>query len=245
LDQATGGGAEKSVMYGVVACDATDQRAFYAALGIGRCNAGGKCSTAKRMTFFIAIPPISTTARSIPDGFLSGQSGIQRRHAPVTAHRYTTAFAVVALAKSSDLDAQYELGRELHGRLAQIVAVFVRASSLIIPGVNNSVRTGPRSEVTTSSTRFALKMLLGQQPIGIDGARVARESNILADHSKTANESSLMFALNMIVVPPHLGRPERDGFFPHGEREMMSDDRMMLVTAVVVIAGVVLLLWLL
>jgi hypothetical protein len=45
---------------------------------------------------------------------------------------------------------EYELGRKLDGQLAQAVAVFVRASSLIIRGVNNSVRTGPRSEVTTS-----------------------------------------------------------------------------------------------
>ena len=46
----------------------------------------------------------------------------------------------------------------IKAQLAQAVAVFVRASSVIIPGVNNSVSTGPRSEVTTSSTRFALKI---------------------------------------------------------------------------------------
>jgi hypothetical protein len=38
------------------------------------------------------------------------------------------------------------------------VAAFARASSLIIAGVYNSVRIGPRSDVTTSKTSTALKI---------------------------------------------------------------------------------------
>ena len=46
---------------------------------------------------------------------------------------------------------------------AQVAAAFVCASFVTIPGVNSSVRTGPRSEVTTSSTSTALKISVGSK----------------------------------------------------------------------------------
>jgi hypothetical protein len=71
-DDAAGSRTEPSVTYGLVARNTANQSPLYAALGIGRSDAGSNCKYNEDHNLLHRGPPVSRTARSIPVGFDRG-----------------------------------------------------------------------------------------------------------------------------------------------------------------------------